>query len=219
MKLRTTSTCALALACGLLVSGPVLAEVAATATTDLNIRSGPGPQYPVIGTIAGNDTTTVTGCLQNSKWCQVRYEGKTGWSYSQYLAGGFGGEEQVVISQAPSTAAIPVVDYDAGTNATVGAAGGAVAGALIAGPVGAAVGGVAGATAGLVASPPPSVEHYVVENRVDPVYLNGEVVVGAGVPERVQLHSIPDYKYRYQYVNGQPVLVDPGTRRIVYVYR
>ena len=60
----------------------------------------------------------------------------------------------------------------------------------------------------------------MVGNPVDPVYLQGEVVVGAGLPETVQLRPVPDYgTYRYVYVNGQPVLVDPASRRIVYVYR
>ncbi|MFN3546447.1 MAG: DUF1236 domain-containing protein [Mesorhizobium sp.] len=209
-----------ALAAPLSVATPALAQFSAIATTDLNIRSGPGPQYEVIGSIGASQATTVNGCLQGSRWCEVSHNGTTGWAYSEYLAGDFGGE-RIVISSAPAAVEVPEVDYEqtASTNATVGAAGGAITGALIAGPVGAAIGGVAGAAAGAVITPPDAVRTYVVENRADPVYLDGEVVVGAGLPEAVELREIPDYEYRYQYVNGQPVLVDPGTRRIVYVYR
>ena len=201
-------------------AGPALAQLSATATTDLNIRSGPGPLYEIVGAMGASQTTVVNGCLQGSKWCQVDHNGTTGWAYSEYLSGDFGGE-RVVISSAPATAEVPVVDYDqtASTNATVGAAGGAVTGALIGGPVGAAIGGVAGAAVGAAVTPPDTVRSYVVENRPDPVYLEGEVVVGAGIPETVELRQIPDYEYRYHYVNNQPVLVDPQTRRIVYVYR
>ena len=60
---------------------------------------------------------------------------------------------------------------------------------------------------------------YVTQNRMDPVYLEGEVVIGAGVPETVELYPVPDYEYQYVYINGQPVLVEAGTRQIVYVYR
>ena len=50
--------------------------------------------------------------------------------------------------------------------------------------------------------------------------LDGEVVVGAGVPDSVTLYEIPDQKdYRYVTINGQPVLVNPTDRKIVYVYR
>ena len=210
----------LALAGVFAFAGPALAQFNATATTDLNIRSGPGPQYEVVGAIGASEAATVNGCLQGSKWCQVSHNGITGWSYSEYLTGDFGGQ-RVAISAAPATAQVPVVDYDqtASTSATVGAAGGAIAGALIGGPVGAAIGGVAGAAAGAAVTPPDNVRTYVVENRPDPIYLEGEVVVGAGLPDTVELREIPDYEYRYQYVNNQPVLVDPQTRRIVYVYR
>ena len=104
-----------------------------------------------------------------------------------------------------------------------GAATGAVAGAIVGGPVGAAIGGIAGAATGSIAgnvvAPPDNVRTYVREHRVDPVYLDGEVVVGATLPENVEVRRIPDYKYEYVYVNQVPVLVEPGSRRIVYVLR
>jgi hypothetical protein len=111
-----------------------------------------------------------------------------------------------------------------GGGAVVGGATGAIAGAIIGGPIGAVVGGVAGATVGGtaegIASPPPEkVVSYVQSNQGQPVYLDGEVVVGASLPETVVLSEVPDYEYRYVYVNGQPVLVEPQTRRIVYVVR
>lgn len=219
MPNKITKIAATGLTVALLSSSAALADFSATATTDLNIRSGPGPQFDVIGTIANSDTATVSGCTEGSKWCQVTYNGKTGWSYSEYLSAEFTGE-RAVVAMAPQTAQIPVIKNDqAATNTTVGAAGGAIAGALIAGPVGAAVGGVVGATTGAVVSPPPTVQTYVMENRVEPVYLNGEVVVGAGVPDTVELRPVPDYEYQYVNINGQPVLVDASTRQIVYVYR
>jgi uncharacterized protein YcfJ len=131
---------------------------------------------------------------------------------------------------------VPVVTYETQTQdndtdaaaggVATGAATGAIAGALIGGPIGAAVGGIAGAAAGGVTGaavdaidPPEQVRTYVTTNQVDPVYLEGEVVVGAGLPETVELREIPDYEYRYVYVNGQPVLVEPESRRIVYILR
>lgn len=34
------------------MSGAALADTAVSAVTDLNVRAGPGPQYPVIGVLA-----------------------------------------------------------------------------------------------------------------------------------------------------------------------
>lgn len=205
----------------------VLAQTTtATATAELNIRSGPGPQYPSVGFIASGDTTIVDGCLQGSKWCQVNYEGVSGWSYSDYLTADLSGQAIVLTERYPDVGLATVTYQDSGAaagGAVAGTVTGAVAGALIAGPVGAAVGSAigagTGATAGVVIDPPETARTYVTSNPVDQVYLDGEVVIGAGVPDTVTLQTIPDYDYQYVYINGQPVLVDPSSRQIVYVLR
>ena len=207
----------------LALSSGAFAQSSAVATTDLNVRAGPGPQYPVVGVIGAGEGATLDGCLQGSKWCQVSTASGQGWAYSDYLTGDFGGQK-VVLTERPADA-VPVVTYEqpqGGGGAVAGAATGAVAGALIGGPIGAAIGGVAGAAVGgsaegLASPPPDTVRTYVTTNQLDPVYLDGEVVVGAALPESVVLTEVPDYEYRYVYVNGQPVLVEPQSRRIVYV--
>lgn len=216
------SICAAALFAGL----PALADTAVVATTDLNVRAGPGPQYQVVGTITPDGGATLIGCLDDSRWCEVSVAGVSGWAYSDYLIIDNAGTQVVVTERQPDV--VPVVTYDApsasGGGAVTGAAAGAVVGALVAGPVGAAVGTVAGAatggiTEGALADPEPELRQYVVEHQVDPVYLEGEVVVGAGVPEPVQIYEIPDYEYRYAYINGVPVVIEPQSRRIVHIVR
>jgi uncharacterized protein YraI len=205
-------------------SGAAFAQSSATATVDLNIRSGPGPSHQVVGVISADESVTVEGCLEGSRWCRIAYDGREGWVYSEYLTAELGGE-RVIIAERREAVGVPVVTHEGGgtTGSTVGMAGGAIAGALIGGPIGAVVGGVAGAAAGGVTGsiidPPGEVRTYVRDNRIEPVYLEGEVVVGAGLPETVELRTIPDYEYRYVYVNEMPVLVEPDTRRIVYVLR
>ncbi len=99
-----------------------------------------------------------------------------------------------------------------------GVVGGAATGAVVGGPVGAIIGAVAGGALGTAVDPPEPAITYVRQNRVDPVVLEGEVVVGARVPtDVVTLYEVPDYEYRYAYLNGQPVLVDPADGRIVYI--
>lgn len=211
----------------LAMTGSAFAQSAVVATTDLNVRAGPGPQHQVVGVIGAGQSANLNGCLEASKWCVVAFNDGEGWVYSDYLTGDFGGA-QVVLTERPTDSGVRIVeapaDVDGGaTGAVAGGVTGAVAGALIAGPVGAIVGGgagvIAGGAAGTVIDPPENVRTYVTSNQIEPVYLDGEVVVGAGLPETVELREIPDYEYRYVYVNGQPVLVEPDTRRIVYVVR
>jgi hypothetical protein len=117
--------------------------------------------------------------------------------------------QTVVISQQP--AAVPTVTYQAPatTVETVGSAPPPIAGSVI----------TTTAAPLEIAPPPPPVGSYVVAHPVDPVYLNGEVVVGAGLPVEVALTPVPDYQYEYAYVNRVPVLVEPRSRRIVHIYR
>lgn len=208
-------------------AAPAFAQQMVVATTDLNVRSGPGPEYTVIGVIGMDEQATLDGCLDAGKWCQVTVGGLSGWAYSDYLIGDSSGVE-VVVTDRPPEMGVPVVTYEREASGgeiggAAGAATGAIAGAIVGGPVGAAVGGIAGAAtggaAGTIIDPEPRVRTYIEQNPVDPVYLEGEVVVGAHLPETVTVREVPDYEYRYVHVNGQPVLVEPDTRRIVYIVR
>lgn len=187
---------------------PASAATLATATTSLNIRTGPGPEYPVIGAIPDRGQATVTGCIQGSLWCQVTYNGKQGWAYSQYMMGSVGGQ-MVAVTQSRD---VPVIVYDAPPT-TVGTA---VVPPRISGDF---VAPVANAAPMPIAPPPATVQSYVVDHPVQPVYLNGEVVEGAGLPPDVVLTPVPNYEYNYAYVNGVPVLVEPTSRRVTYIYR
>jgi len=189
----------------MMLSGTALAQTTiVTATTDLNVRAGPGPQYPVVTVLGANQRAAIEGCLQNSKWCQVTIGGMQGWAYSDYLVATIDNRTVVMTERRP---ALPSVTYEQTTSIAPD-----VDGRLI-GHVG------EGGMIEPIAPPPPPVRTYVLSNEVDPVYLEGEVVVGATLPETVHIREIPDYEYRYVYVNNQPVLVEPRTRRIIYVMR
>jgi uncharacterized protein YraI len=203
------------------VSLPAIAaaQLTAMATTDLNMRTGPGPQFEIITAINANDPVTILGCTETRSWCQVEWQGQTGWAFAEYLQHA---EQDVIIAEAqPGVVEVPMTAYEGPPPAaTSGAVGGAIAGALIGGPVGAVIGGAAGATLGAAIDPPPErVVTHVRQQQVEPVFLEGEVVIGARLPEPVTLHPIPEYEYQYAVVNHQPVLVRPGTREIVYVVR
>jgi uncharacterized protein YraI len=224
---KILATTALALLTATVMTGPAAAQFAASATAELNVRVGPGPQYQAIGVIPAGGTVSVLGCMEASKWCQITYENTNGWAYSDYLAGTVSGQAVVMTERRPDMA-VPVATYDAGSGgaasgAAVGATSGVIIGALVGGPIGAVVGGMigasAGATAGAVIDPPETAIAYVRSNPTETVYLDGEVVVGAAVPETVSLAPIPDYSYQYVWVNGQAALIDPASRQIVYVVR
>lgn len=112
-------------------------------------------------------------------------------------------------------------DQAASGGAVAGATTGAVGGAIVGGPIGAVGGAIAGAAVGAVTAgaitPSAEVREYVVQNPVQPIAVQESVRVGTALPETVALTPIPNYKYSYVYVNNEPVLVDPSSRKIVYV--
>ncbi len=190
------------------LSIPASAATVATAMTPLNIRSGPGPQYSVVGAIPNRARATIIGCIQDSLWCQVNFNGQQGWAYSQYLMAQLSGRSLIVAERLNE---IPAVRYQATVETTGSAvAAPAITGALVARPA---------TVEPLVVTPPPTVGTYVVSHPVAPVYLNGEVVEGVGLPEDVALTPVPGFDYQYAYVNNVPVLVEPSTRRVEYIYR
>ena len=201
---------------GLVFTSTAYAQTTATAWTELNLRAGPGATYDIIAVIPSAQSVTVEGCLEESNWCRVSYGDNNGWAAGDYLTATV--DAPIVVNR--ERLAVKTITYEKSPDATVGgAATGAVAGAIIGGPVGAIIGAAVGMTRGDAITPEERVTTYVRANPVEPVYLDGEVVVGAGIPETVTLSEVPDSEYYYAYINGVPVLVEREQRRVVYVVR
>lgn len=203
-------------AAGLIFASSAYAETTATAWTDLNLRSGPSTTAEIISVIPASQAVMVDGCLEDTNWCRVTYAEDSGWASGDYLTA----MVEAPIYSNRERLGVKTITYERSPDAAIGgAATGAVAGALIGGPVGALVGAAIGMTAGAAATPEERVTTYVRSNPVEPIYLNGEVVVGAGIPETVTLSEVPESEFYYAYVNGVPVLVEREQRRIVYIVR
>jgi hypothetical protein len=68
-------------------------------------------------------------------------------------------------------------------------------------------------------APPSNVVSYVTMQPIQPVIVDGEVMVGATLPAAAPVYSVPASPYVFAYINGQRVLVEPTARKIVYVVR
>jgi uncharacterized protein YraI len=90
MMSRKTMVSAAAL---LLASAGAAAAFPATATTDLNVRSGPGTGYSVVDQLQAGETVEVTG--QQGSWYQVDGQG---WASGNYLDAQ-GGRSAVIIDR------------------------------------------------------------------------------------------------------------------------
>jgi uncharacterized protein YraI len=214
-KLLILSAAALAIS-----GGSALADMMATAGTNLNVRAGPGSNYPVVGTLGAGQSVPINGCIQRATWC--RLSTGEGWVSSKFLGTAIQGAPVIAYEGGTTTVVQPRGVDNGATGAITGGAAGAITGGVLGGPAGAAIGGVAGfvggGAVGSALNPPAHVRTYVTAHRVRPVQMQTGFAVGTTLPGDVELGTIPDYQYRYAYINDQPVLVEPGSRRIVYMY-
>lgn len=123
---------------------------------------------------------------------------------------------KMLVGAAAIAVMAPSLAFAQASTAT-GAVGGAAVGVVVGGPVGAVVGGAVGATVGAAAEPPAEVRAYVVKERRPSVAVREEVVVGRPLPKQVVLYDIPNSSYDYSVVNDQRVIVEPGTRKVLYI--
>ena len=200
-----------------------------SAVTDLNIRSGPGNTYAVVGVIPSGESAALDGCVADGSWCKVSHDGVEGWSYAPYLTVS-ADDQAYVVTERPATVDVTTITYedteetlkDQRTGATAGVVIGSLAAYAAGGPVGGVIaGGILGGAAGSAAvEPTTETVTYIERNPVETVYLDGEVAVGAGVPQNVTLYEIPSQpEYRYVSINGETVLVNPENNAIVRVIR
>ena len=71
----------------LLIAGGAAVAAPGLATTDVNVRQGPGTNFPVVTTIRGGSNVDVRSC--DSGWCAVRFGPYAGFVNASYLDVGF----------------------------------------------------------------------------------------------------------------------------------
>ena len=65
---------------------------------------------------------------------------------------------------------------------------------------------------------PGEVRTYVMEQNTPSVVYDGDIVVGATLPDTVEVHTVPNIDgYGYTVVNERRVIVEPKTHRIIQV--
>jgi Bacterial SH3 domain len=72
----------------LVLSAPAVQAAPALATNNVNLRQGPGTNFPVITTIPGGSTVDVSGC--QGQWCAVTWQGRSGYTIATSLDQGGG---------------------------------------------------------------------------------------------------------------------------------
>ncbi|MFD1110162.1 SH3 domain-containing protein [Pseudoroseomonas ludipueritiae] len=103
----------LALSAALLA--PALAQAApAFVTTGLNMRAGPGTEYPVVAQLEPGVQVDVLGCLEGYGWCDVTIGRDRGWVAGAYLQAPYHERREPVMSIGPAIG-LPIIGFTIGS--------------------------------------------------------------------------------------------------------
>ncbi|WP_420962283.1 DUF1236 domain-containing protein [Brucella sp. IR073] len=70
----------------------------------------------------------------------------------------------------------------------------------------------------IITEVPPPVREYVIAHPIEPVVIQEQISPGYVIPETIEVRPVPDSPgYGYIYVNGEPVIVQLESRRVVYL--
>jgi|FLYN01.1.fsa_nt_gi uncharacterized protein YraI len=108
----------LMLAFGLMLALPVMAQDATpqptqaplAATTDLfvttqfrvNVRSGPGTEYTILGKLTPADSLDITGQNASGDWLRVNFNGQEGWVFASVVEANGAVENAPVVEAGPT---------------------------------------------------------------------------------------------------------------------
>ena len=68
---------------------------------NVNLRAGPGTEYPIILTVPAEAPIAILGCVPDYTWCDSVFQGYRGWMRSIYLAGYYEGRYYPLGDYAP----------------------------------------------------------------------------------------------------------------------
>ncbi len=74
----------------------------------VNVRRGPGTNFPIVGGLTGNDIATIMSRTSDGKWLEIRVNGRTGWVSARVVR---------VTGTVTNVPPISAADANAGTNA------------------------------------------------------------------------------------------------------
>ena len=87
------------------------AFTAFTSSKLLNLRGGPGEEFPIVGVMARDVRVNVTGCILDYTWCLVTVDGLAGWAFARSIV--IDTEEGILhVYEAADKGMVPIVGAD-----------------------------------------------------------------------------------------------------------
>lgn len=111
--IRTALCAALALAAIVLVApADASAAQSAVTTTKVNLRAGPGTNYPAVTVLPPGSPIVTYGCLADYSWCDVAWGGSRGWIAASYIKVVYQGQPVVLTPLVAPAVGLTVVAFN-----------------------------------------------------------------------------------------------------------
>jgi uncharacterized protein YraI len=91
-----------------------MAQTPGYVTSNLNLRAGPGVDYPVVETIPAGEPVDIEGCTSQFGWCSLNYRGEYGWASANYLRFLYAGR-RVPLPDYWTYAGVPIIAFSIGS--------------------------------------------------------------------------------------------------------
>ena len=110
---RLLAVVGLALAAAVPMATPAAAQSQGWVVTNVNMRSGPGTEYPPILVVPAGAPVTVFGCLEGYGWCDVAFEDARGFVAGSLLSFEYQNVRRPVVEIGPQLA-LPIISFSLG---------------------------------------------------------------------------------------------------------
>jgi uncharacterized protein YraI len=114
MRRQFVQCCHAGLTSLLLVSAAAFAQTPAATNGPVNLRAGPGQDYPVVSQLPGGVPVTVMGCVAGYTWCDVALPNLRGWVYAGRISYPYQGSPVPVLNYG-TVIGLPIVTFSIGT--------------------------------------------------------------------------------------------------------
>ncbi len=94
--------------------GGAFAQTQGYTNGPVNLRAGPGRDYPVVSQLPGGIPVTVMGCLSGYAWCDVALPNLRGWAYAGRLSYPYQGSNVPLLTYG-TVIGIPIVTFSIGS--------------------------------------------------------------------------------------------------------
>lgn len=90
------------------------AEIPVTSTAGVNLRAGPGLDYPIVVDLPAGAQMVLHGCVRGYTWCDVSWRGNRGWLSAGYMSTVYRNAPIAITAVAAARLGVAIVAFNAG---------------------------------------------------------------------------------------------------------